>query len=107
MRFSVQRLVLGLPLLQPMVAGVAVPRFFHKTPFTRRDLSVNKVQQELGALVSEGSVIFGPEDARFEKATERHSTHAIPHIEVVVTPAAEEDVSEIVRRPLCNNRRGS
>lgn len=97
-RFSL--LALSLALLQPLVAGLVVPRYFKPHPFTRRSLSVQKVQEELGAIVSSGSTIFGPEDPRFAEATERHSTHAVPIIEVVVVPAIESDVSVIVRVPL-------
>jgi hypothetical protein len=96
MRSFLQLSALSLVLLQPLVAGLSVPRYFQTAPFTRRDLSVTKVQRELGALVSQGSTIFGPNDARYPEATERYSTHAVPDIEVVVIPATESDVSVIV-----------
>ncbi|KAI0460033.1 hypothetical protein F5B21DRAFT_523915 [Xylaria acuta] len=96
MNFFIQLTTLSLALLQPLVAGLNVPHYFHSRPFTRRDLSVAQVQQELGALVRKDTTIFGPEDVRFANATERYSTHAVPHIEVVVVPATESDVSVIV-----------
>lgn len=101
MQSLIQLLAFSLPFLQPLVAAVTVPRYFQTAPFTRRDLSVAKVQQELGATISKESTIFGPEDARFANATERYSTHAVPHIEVVVVPAIEDDISVIVA--YCND----
>ncbi|KAK7931188.1 hypothetical protein PG985_001900 [Apiospora marii] len=94
-------LTLSLVLLQSsLVAGGVVPRYFQSAPFTRRDLSAAKVQQELGVLISNGSTILGPDDARFANATERYSTYAVPRIEVVVVPVEEGDVSMIVE--YCN-----
>ncbi|KAJ2982867.1 hypothetical protein NUW58_g6354 [Xylaria curta] len=101
MRYLFEVCVLGLMLLQPLVSGSTVPRYFQTAPFTRRGLSVNKVEQELGPLLSKGSAIFGPEDARFANTTERSSTHVIPKIEIVVVPATESDVSVIVE--YCND----
>ncbi|KAK6081581.1 FAD binding domain-containing protein [Seiridium cupressi] len=97
MRGLVQLSALILAFLQPLVAGLAVPHYFQPARFTRRDLSVAQVQQELGATVSNGSTIFGPEDPRFPNATERYSTHDIPDIEVVVVPATEADIPIIYR----------
>lgn len=99
MRSFVQLLAFSLPLLQPLVAAGVVPRYFQSAPFTRRGLSVAEVQHELGASISKQATIFGPEDARFANATERYSTHAVPHIEVVVVPATEQDVPIIVCIP--------
>lgn len=96
MKCFAQLAALSLALLPSSVVGLTVPRYFQNTPFTRRDLSVTQVQQELGASISNGSTIFGPDDPRFANATERYSTHAIPDIEVVVVPATEADVSTIV-----------
>ncbi|RYP55563.1 hypothetical protein DL769_010120 [Monosporascus sp. CRB-8-3] len=95
-----------LALLQTTVAGAAlpathVPRYFQHAPFTRRDLSVPKVQAELGALLSRGSTIFGPSSPAWEEATERWNTYAPPDIEIVVQPGRESDVSKIVK--YCND----
>ena len=89
-------LTLALCLIQSLVAGLTPARYFESVPFTRRGLSVVEVQTELGALVSENTTIFGPEDPRFVDATERWSNHAVPGIEVVVVPGTEHDVSVIV-----------
>lgn len=102
MKFSAQQAALGFSLLQTLVAGSAIPRapgtphYFQPHGFTRRDLSVTQVQQELGPQLSNGSLLFGPSDPRWYAAIERYSTHAIPDVEIVVQPATEKDVSTIV-----------
>ncbi|KAI0382391.1 hypothetical protein F5Y04DRAFT_45577 [Hypomontagnella monticulosa] len=107
MKFSAQQAVLGFSFLQTLVAGSAIPRapgtpqYFRPHGFTRRDLSVTQVQQELGPQLSNGSLLFGPSDPRWYAAIERYSTHAIPDVEIVVQPATEKDVSTIVK--YCND----
>lgn len=96
MRYLIHRLIVGAALWLPFATSVAVPRYFQKTPWTRRDLPVGVVEEELAAIISPESLIFGPEDSRFVNATERHSTHAIPRVEVVVVPATEDDVPLVV-----------
>lgn len=57
------------------------------------------VQRELGPLLSKGSTVFGPDDARFPNATERYTNFDAPTIEVVAVPNSEYDVSVIVWNP--------
>jgi hypothetical protein len=65
-------------------------------PVTRFRLTSQQVQRELGPLLSRGSMIFGPTDNRWESATERYQTFAIPDVRLVVRPGREEDVAKIV-----------
>ncbi|TVY17065.1 FAD-linked oxidoreductase azaG [Lachnellula arida] len=92
--------ICGLALLQTLVAGINVPYYFQPAPFTRRDLSVTKVQRELGPLLSNTSAIFGPSDARYDNATERWDAFLTPDVEIVARVGQESDVSIIVK--YCN-----
>jgi hypothetical protein len=88
-------------LLQALAASAGVPRTF-STPYfqgnsiTRRDLSADIVASELGPLLSNGSLIFGPSNPSYTNATTRWITFVQPDVEVVVQPAAESDISKIV-----------
>jgi len=86
----------GLVLLQAFVAGSAIPHYFQDSQFTRRDLSVTKVQMELGPLLSRKSAIFGPSDPRWANETVRFNAAAIPDIKLVVQPAKEAEIPAIV-----------
>ncbi|RDA83522.1 hypothetical protein CP532_4149 [Ophiocordyceps camponoti-leonardi (nom. inval.)] len=79
----------------------AVPRYFQPSSYTRRGLSVVQVQYELGALVSNGTAIFGPRSSAWHNATERWNTFAMPQIEIVVEVKTEADVSKVVK--YCND----
>ena len=88
-------------LLQTLVAGspispTIVPRYFQDSPITRRDLTADQVQRELGPLVSNGTLIFGTESSEYTNATSRWITFVRPDVRVVVEPAAESDISLIV-----------
>ncbi|KAI0532876.1 hypothetical protein GGR58DRAFT_522395 [Xylaria digitata] len=54
-------------------------------------------RRELRPRLSKGSTIFGPESPNFGNATQRFSLLSPPEIQVVVIPARESDVSEIVK----------
>ncbi|KAL9622087.1 MAG: hypothetical protein Q9160_003586 [Pyrenula sp. 1 TL-2023] len=93
-------------LLRALVAGspvpqADVPRHFQPNPITRRDLTADTVKSELGPLLSSGTLIFGSTDPAYAKATSRWITFVQPDIEVVVEPAAESDISKIVK--YCND----
>lgn len=84
--------VLVIALVQALVAASPlspspVPRYFQKHPLSRRELSVNDIQLELGPILSNGSTRFGPSDPNFSHATERFNVLAPPSNEVVVVPA--------------------
>ena len=66
---------------------------------TQASLNSFQVANELGPLLSEGALIFGPDDPRWANATERYQTYLPPKIRVVVEPAVEADVPIIVRCP--------
>ena len=86
-----QALVSSLPVAHP-----DVPHYFQPNPITRRDLTTNTVASELGPLLSNGTLIFGPSSPLFPNATSRWITYVQPVIQVVVEPAAESDIPKIV-----------
>ncbi|KAJ4305632.1 hypothetical protein N0V90_001163 [Kalmusia sp. IMI 367209] len=87
--------VAGLAIFSDLAVGASIPRYLERDHVTRRQLSSNQVQKELGARVSNGTDIFGPDDSRFEEVTSRWNTYAVPQVQVVVEPAQESDVSTI------------
>ncbi|KAK1595305.1 uncharacterized protein LY79DRAFT_511143 [Colletotrichum navitas] len=95
-------LVLGLvAVFQPLASAASVPNYFERSPTTRSQLDANQIQAELGQLVSKETVIFGPGDDRYENATSRWNTFAVPQVQVVISPGCESDVSTIVK--YCND----
>ncbi|CAH0003347.1 unnamed protein product [Clonostachys byssicola] len=70
--------------------------FLRDPSLSCRGLSVPIVSRELGAILSPGSVIFGPENDAYAEATDRWNLAALPTIEIVVQPASEADVPKIV-----------
>ena len=89
-------LACSLAVVQALVAGSTIPRYFQNLPVTRRDLSSPQIQQELGRQLSKTTTIFGPSDSRFDNATVRWNIVAVPKIQVVIEPGQESDVSTIV-----------
>ena len=91
----------SLVLLQALVASYPlthadVPRYFQPNLITRRDLTADTVQRELGPILSNGTLIFGPSSPAFANATSRWITFVQPNIQVVVEVAAESDISKVV-----------
>jgi hypothetical protein len=78
------------------ITDTTVPRYFQRNPFTRRDLTVQQVQKELGPLLHNGSLIFGPSDPAWQNATERWNTFSMPHVEIVVEVNQETDIAIVV-----------
>ncbi|KAH7383961.1 hypothetical protein BKA66DRAFT_89405 [Pyrenochaeta sp. MPI-SDFR-AT-0127] len=100
------RALYALAFLQALVVGsplppTDVPSYFKREPWTRRSISTIKCQRELGATLSAGAAIFGPESPSFSNTTHRWNTAAPPEIELVVQAGAESDVSKIVK--YCND----
>lgn len=98
---SITRFICGLVLFQVSgtVTGLprsTVPSYFQEQAFTRRGLSVAVICRELGHLLSNGTIIFGPSAPGFDEAVERWNIDTEPDVEVVVQPAKESDVSKIV-----------
>lgn len=91
-------LLCGLGLLRTFVASASIPRYFEKFPTTRRNVTSTQVQLELGGKVSNTTVIYGPEDDRYAEATARWSSFALPHVQVVIEPTQESDISTIVSK---------
>lgn len=83
--------------LSSLVSGASIPRYFEKQPTTRRNLTSQEVRRELGGQVSRGTLIYGPSDAEFANLTSRWTVYSKPDVQVVIEPAAELDVSTIVR----------
>ncbi|KAJ5883733.1 6-hydroxy-D-nicotine oxidase [Penicillium subrubescens] len=90
-----------LPLIASLAGTSSIPRDLQPAPVTRARLSAAQVQRELGRHLSATTSIFGPSDDRYTNATERWNTFAVPHIQVVIEPGQERDVSIIVR--YCND----
>ncbi|KAI0532242.1 hypothetical protein GGR58DRAFT_523389 [Xylaria digitata] len=90
----------GLAAFCSLATGTVIPRYFQTEPISRRDLPLGTIQMELGSMLSKHAAIFGPSDPRWEMATERYSTHAIPRVQVVTQPGVESDIPKIVK--YCN-----
>ncbi|KAH7625607.1 hypothetical protein B0T09DRAFT_413072 [Sordaria sp. MPI-SDFR-AT-0083] len=86
--------------LSSLVSGASVPRYLESQPTTRRNLTSQAVRRELGSQVSPGTLIYGPGDAEFANLTSRWTDFSKPDVRVVIEPAAESDVSSIVK--YCN-----
>ncbi|KAK3399544.1 hypothetical protein B0T20DRAFT_165070 [Sordaria brevicollis] len=89
-----------LGMLVSLAESASIPSYFERSPSTPRRLDVVKVQRELGAQLSKGSVIFGPDDPRYPEALSRWNNFARPKVQLVIEPAQETDVSTIVK--YCN-----
>ncbi|KAL4906380.1 hypothetical protein BDW74DRAFT_167106 [Aspergillus multicolor] len=95
-------LAYGLATLRLVTGTPAdIPNVFSSSHITRQHLSSLQVQRELGGIVSAETTIFGPDDERYENATEPWNTVASPRIQVVIQPGEEADVSAIVQ--YCND----
>lgn len=89
-----------LTVLWTLATGASIPRFVENDGITRRDLTSQQVQLELGCSVSKTTVIYGPDSDRFENATSRWTDSSKPDIEIVIEPGTEADVAKIVK--YCN-----
>lgn len=90
-------LICGVYLFTALAAAAAIPDYFRPSPVTRRSVTVEQVRQELGASVSDTTLIYGPTDTRYANATARWNDYAIPHVQIVVVPGQQSDVPKIVR----------
>ncbi|KAI1499778.1 hypothetical protein F5X99DRAFT_410695 [Biscogniauxia marginata] len=87
----------SLILLQSLVAASPLACLNGICPYTRTNLTVDIVAQELGPQLSNTSNIFGPSDSRWADATARYQDYNKPNIQLVVEPGREEDIPKIVR----------
>ena len=86
----------SLAISGTLVSGASIPRYFQASPITRRQLSPQQVQQELGSQVSNTTAIFGPADSRYNESTTRWNIFAVPKVQIVVEPGVESDIPTIV-----------
>ncbi|KDN67464.1 putative FAD binding domain-containing protein [Colletotrichum sublineola] len=103
MKASVVSVSFCLGLVCTLTAGASIPSYFEKLSVTRRDLNTAKVQQELGDLVSNTTLIFGPDDDRFKNATSRWQDFSRPNIQIAIEPGCESDVATIVKYSNANS----
>jgi hypothetical protein len=79
-----------------IVSAAAVPYYFRPAGVSSRNLSIQQIAADLGPQISNGSLIFGPSDARWVEAVHRYNTLSPPDVEFLVEPAQESDISKIV-----------
>ncbi|KAF5704891.1 6-hydroxy-D-nicotine oxidase [Fusarium globosum] len=91
------RLIFSFVLLTTLAVSspLSVPPYFQPYHLTRREVPVFQIQQELGALLSENSLILLPSNPLWLNTTKRWNTMAPPDIKVVVQPANEVDIPKI------------
>jgi hypothetical protein len=90
-------LVYSLALVRPQAVASTAADNPDLIPRQHQQLSTAQIQRELDGILSPGSVIFGVDDARYVNTTEPWNTIATPHIQLVIQPGEEADVSTIVR----------
>ncbi|KAF5558957.1 cytochrome p450 [Fusarium mexicanum] len=92
------RFIFSFTLLTTLAVSspLYVPSYFQPDHLTRREVPVFQIQQELGALLSENSLILLPSNPLWIETTKRWNTMAPPDIKVVVQPAKEVDIPKIV-----------
>jgi len=86
----------GLTLLNSLSDAAPQPCLEGLCNFSRRDLSVQQVGNEIGPKLCRGSLVIGPDDPRFAQKTARYQAYEPPTIQVVVQPACEDDIPKIV-----------
>ncbi|KAF5602429.1 fad binding domain protein [Fusarium subglutinans] len=93
------RFIFSFTLLTTLAVSspLSVPSYFQPDHLTRREVPVFQIQQELGALLSESSLILLPSNPLWIETTKRWNTMAPPDIKVVVQPANEVDIPKIVK----------
>ncbi|GAP88449.1 putative 6-hydroxy-D-nicotine oxidase [Rosellinia necatrix] len=96
----------GLAVFSAVVSGspiapeISVPRYFQRSPSTPAVISLDQVQNDLGRLMSNSSLIFGPSSDAYSEATDRWNTYSKPDIQVVVEVGQESDIAQVVK--YCN-----
>lgn len=91
----------GLALLPAIVSSSPIVPHYLRAVDISRAVTPKQVQNDLGKVLSKGSLIFGPSSFAFANATERWSTYSMPaDIQVVIEVAEESDVAKVVCRRL-------
>ncbi|KAF5657001.1 fad binding domain-containing protein [Fusarium circinatum] len=90
--------IFSLTLLMTLAVSspLSIPSYFQSDHLTRREVPVFQIQQELGALLSEHSIILLLSNPLWIETTKRWNTMAPPDIKVVVQPANEIDIPKII-----------
>ncbi|KAI0532994.1 hypothetical protein GGR58DRAFT_522206 [Xylaria digitata] len=86
---------------KPIAPRIPVPRYFERSPSTPAAISINQVQRDLGALISNTSLIFGPGSDAWSDATDRWNFYSKPNISAVVEVGQESDIAKVVK--YCND----
>ncbi|KAI1125559.1 hypothetical protein F5Y10DRAFT_227607 [Nemania abortiva] len=81
----------------PIVPQAPVPRYFRRDPSTPATISVTQVQKDLGQLISNSSLIFGPSSDDYSEATDRWNYYSKPDIQAVVEVGQESDIAKVVK----------
>ena len=90
--------VCGLMLLPALVTSSPIASsHFGRKLFSRNNITATTVAAELGPQLSNGSLVFGSDNPQWSNATIRWNRFVRPNVQVVVEPAAESDIAEIVR----------
>ncbi|KAI1734122.1 hypothetical protein F4680DRAFT_454307 [Xylaria scruposa] len=84
-----------------VISSPIVPHYFQRKLFSRGNITVATIDNELGSRLSNGSLIFGSDSPLWSDATSRWDTLVRPGVQVVVEPAAESDIAEIIK--YCND----
>ncbi|KAI0430779.1 hypothetical protein F5Y09DRAFT_355753 [Xylaria sp. FL1042] len=85
---------------KPIAAPIPVPRYFQRSPLTPAAISAEQVQQDLGKLISNSSLIFGSSSDAWSDATDRWNYYSKPNISAVVEVGQESDIAKVVK--YCN-----
>ncbi|TGJ82161.1 hypothetical protein E0Z10_g6610 [Xylaria hypoxylon] len=86
---------------KPIAPSIPVPRYFERSPSTPAAISIDRVQKDLGALISNTSLIFGPASDAWSDATDRWNFFSKPNISAVVEVGQESDIAKVVK--YCND----
>ncbi|KAI9680453.1 MAG: hypothetical protein M1822_007211 [Bathelium mastoideum] len=88
----------GLTLLPTLVtSSPIVPPYFQRKLFSRGNITSTTVAAELGPQLSNGSLVFGPNNPQWSNATSRWDTLVRPDVQVVVEPASESDIAKVIK----------
>jgi hypothetical protein len=87
---------LALAAVFALTSAVAIPSDLRSSDTSPSYISSEQIGRELGARLSKGSTIFGPDNSSFNATTARWTLYESPRIQVVIEPAKESDIALIV-----------
>ncbi|KAK4077743.1 CAZyme family AA7 [Trichoderma aggressivum f. europaeum] len=90
-------LAFGLVLFPAITSSSPIiPHYFRAVDISKT-ITPKQVESDLGKILSQGTLIFGPSSPAFANATERWNTRSMPDdIQVVIEVAQESDVAKVV-----------